>query len=69
MKKRKASYAIMDDATLERCAYVLGPQSAAARALADARKQREDGNDAVVISGGQMLLVCSRWFAEMAASQ
>jgi hypothetical protein len=64
----KGEFVIMDDETLRRIAHIVGPQSAAARALDEAERQREMGIDAVVGSAGAMLLVCSRQFAELRAS-
>jgi hypothetical protein len=64
----KSGFVIMDDETLRRIAAIVGPQSAAARALAEAERQRESGIDAVIGSAGKMLHVCSRRFAEMRAN-
>jgi hypothetical protein len=66
MAKRKSdNFVILSDYVLRRMAHILGPASAAHKALADCEAKRADGQDAVVGSAGNMFVVCSRKFAEM----
>lgn len=62
-----SDFVIMDEETLRRIADIIGPSSAAARALQEVARQREDGIDAVVGCSGKMFYVCSRRFATMRA--
>lgn len=51
---------LMDEATLERMAHIVGNQSAACGALADVARRRERGEDPVVVLCGDSLLVVPR---------
>jgi hypothetical protein len=54
---------LIDDETLQRMADRFGPSSRAGRALAEARRQRTMGIDAVILHVNRHFSVCSRRFA------
>ncbi len=61
-------FMIADEETLRRVANIIGPQSAAARALACLERARADRDTtAVILAGHRSFRVCSRRFAEIAA--
>jgi hypothetical protein len=60
MSKRSNRFAILDDGAVATMAHILGDQSAAALALADAKWRREQGEDAVILWNGSTLLVGPR---------
>lgn len=62
---RKANLALMDDAVVERIANIVGPQSAAAKAINEVRRLRDEGEDAVIVASSNSFRICSRQFAEL----
>ena len=60
MAPRKLKVSIYPDDRAERLAKIMGPSSAAAMALVELKQRRDEGEDAVLLIWGEMILVGPR---------
>ena len=59
-KKAIITVQIVDDEHAERIARITGPHSAMAQAIEDRKRRREAGDDPVIVTTGQSVLVVPR---------